>query len=168
MGPRRSGRAWFRIDQNLGRSAEGGAIVGTTKTEAGEREIPLTGPALAELRAQRDRQAEERALLVDGYADHGLVFATSVGTSFDERKVLRGLKRSALAAGVTTAVTLHDLRRMTASLLVASGVHITTAAAISGHKNASVLLDVYAQALSASKLAAMKALEGALYADAAG
>jgi len=35
---------------------------------------------------------------------------------------------------------------MTVSLLVASGVDIATATAILGHKNASVLLDVYAQA----------------------
>ena len=37
----------------------------------------------------------------------------------------------------------HALRRMTASLLVAEGVDLATAAAIMGHKSASVLLDVY-------------------------
>ena len=47
--------------------------------------------------------------------------------------------------------TLHDLRRLTANLLVASGVDVATAAAILGHRNARVLLDVYAQALRAPK-----------------
>jgi len=61
------------------------------------------------------------------------------------------------------AICPHDLRRMTASLLVAGGVDLATAAAIMGHKNASVLLDVYAQALRAPKLAAARRLEGALY-----
>ena len=51
-------------------------------------------------------------------------------------------------------VTPHDFRRMTASLLVASGVDITTAAAIMGHKRATFLLDVYARALRAPKRAA--------------
>jgi hypothetical protein len=36
---------------------------------------------------------------------------------------------------------------VTASLLVASGIDLATAASILGHKNASVLLDVYARAL---------------------
>jgi hypothetical protein len=57
---------------------------------------------------------------------------------------------------------------MTASLLVAGGVDVATAAAILGHKNASVLLDVYAQALRGPKAAAARTLEGALYGDAAG
>jgi hypothetical protein len=52
---------------------------------------------------------------------------------------------------------------MTASLLVAEGVDLATAAAILGHKNASVLLDVDAQALEAPKRAAARRIEGALY-----
>ena len=59
-------------------------------------------------------------------------------------------------------VTLHDFRRMAASLLVASGVDITTAAAILGHKNASILLDVYAKALRAPKRAAAERLQATL------
>ena len=92
------------------------------------------------------------------------MFATSLGTPLGERHCLRDLKLAAQAAGVPVAVCLHDLRRMTASLLVAGGVDLATAAAIMGHKNASVLLDVYAQALRAPKRAAAQQLEGALYA----
>ena len=91
------------------------------------------------------------------------MFATSLGTPLGERHCLRDLKLAAQAAGTPVAVCLHDLRRMTASLLVAGGVDLATAAAIMGHKNASVLLDVYAQALKAPKLAAARRLEGALY-----
>ena len=46
-----------------------------------------------------------------------------------------------------------------------ANVDLATAAAIMGHKNASVLLDVYAQVLRAPKLAAVRMLEGALYSD---
>jgi integrase len=97
-----------------------------------------------------------------------LQFATSLGTPLSERNCLRDLKLAARAAGVPDAICPHDLRRMTASLLVAEGVDLATAAAIMGHKNASVLLDVYAQALEAPKRAAARRLEGALYGVAGG
>ncbi len=58
----------------------------------------------------------------------------------------------------------QDFRRLTASLLMASGVDIATAAAILGHERASVLLDVYARALRAPKRAAANRLPAALYA----
>ena len=51
---------------------------------------------------------------------------------------------------------------------MAGGVDLATAAAILGHKNASVLLNVYAQALRGPKAAAARTLVGALYGDAAG
>ncbi len=52
---------------------------------------------------------------------------------------------------------------MCASLLVASGVDIATAAAILGHKRASVLLDIYARALRGPKGAAAVRLQALLY-----
>jgi hypothetical protein len=51
---------------------------------------------------------------------------------------------------------------MCASLLVANGVDIATAAAVLGHKNASNLLDVYAKALRVPKRAAGDKLQAAL------
>ena len=62
-----------------------------------------------------------------------------------------------------TPFALHDFRRPTARLLVAGGVDIVTAAAILGHKRASVLLDVYAKALRAPKRAAADKLQAVLY-----
>ena len=95
-------------------------------------------------------------------------FATSLGTPFSQRNVLRALKAAVKAANLPESLCLHDLRRMTASLLVASGVDIATAAAILGHKHASVLLDVYAQALREPKAKAAARLERALYGGATG
>ncbi len=145
-------RGWISVAEDLDRKGAAGA----TKTESGEREIPLTAPALAALRAQRDRQDAERRRLGADYADRDLVFATGSGTPLGERNCLRDLKLAARAAGVPEAVCAHDLRRMTASLLVAGGGDLATAAAIMGHKNASVLLDVDAQALRGPKAAAAR------------
>jgi len=150
---------WITVSEGMDRSR----TVAGTKTASGARDIPLTAPGVAALRAQLDRQDADKQLLGADYVDHGLVFATSIGTPFYERNTLTYLKRAAKQADVTEAVCLHDLRRMTASLLVAGGVDIATAAAILGHKNASVLLDVYAQALRAPKQAAAGAIERGLY-----
>jgi site-specific recombinase XerD len=91
---------------------------------------------VAGLREHRAKQDKTRDLLGADYEDRGVVFATSRGTPFTERNALRALKKAADATDVADATTLHDLRRMTASILVACGVDITTAAAPLGHKKA--------------------------------
>ncbi|CAA9291199.1 MAG: hypothetical protein AVDCRST_MAG77-4744 [uncultured Chloroflexi bacterium] len=156
-------KGWFTVEETRQRPVDGKAGLDNAKTEAGMRDVPLTAPALKALRAQHDRQRFERERLRDDYVDQDLVFATSLGTPLGQRNALRALKAAVEAAKLPANLCLHDLRRMTASLLVASGVDITTAAAILGHKNASVLLDVYAQALKAPKLEAAGRLERALY-----
>ena len=161
-------RGWFTVEETQQRALEGNGGVDDAKTEAGMRDVPLTASALKALRTQHDRQEFERDRLGPDFADQDLVFATSLGTPFSQRNVLRALKAAVDAAKLPANLCLHDLRRMTASLLVASGVDITTAAAILGHKNASILLDVYAQGLKAPKLEAASKLEHALYGAGAG
>jgi Phage integrase family len=60
--------------------------------------------------------------------------------------VQRSLRAAARRAGVSPEIAPHDLRRVCASLLVASGVAIATAAAILGYRRASRLPDVCAPA----------------------
>jgi integrase len=150
---------WFTTSESLGRGADGGQAIGGTKTAAGDRLVPLTPSALAALRAHRDRQDRLRRALREGYADRGHVFAAATGGPLGPRNALRAFKAAVLRVGLPDDTTLHDLRRPTASLLVASGVDVATAAAILGHKNASVLLDVYARALQAPKRDAARRLE---------
>lgn len=149
---------WFTVEEDLDISRK----VGEVKTEAGYREVPLTTSALAALNEHKARQDEHRRALVEGYEDNDLVFATATGKPSSERNALRSLMRLTARAELGAHVTPHDFRRMCASLLVASGVDIATAAAIMGHKRASVLLDVYAQALRPNKRAAADKLQAAL------
>ena len=154
---------WFLVAESLGRGPDGGRQVGDPKTEAGERHAPLTDAALAALRAHRERQEALRDRLGPEYADHDQVFATAAGTPLSQRNTLRAFKAAAGRAGLPADASPHDLRRMTASLLVASGIDLATAASILGHKNASVLLDVYARALRESKRDAAGRLQRLLY-----
>jgi integrase len=105
----------------------------------------------------------ERARLAEGYADRGLVSPTATGRPNSERNVLCALKAAARRAGASPGLAPRDFRRVCASLLVASGLDIATAAAILGHKRASVLLDVYARALRGPKRAAAERLQALLY-----
>jgi integrase len=80
------------------------------------------------------------------------VFATAIGTPLSQRNTLRAFKAAvAWRSGLPESTSPHGVRRVTASVLVASGIEPATAISIMGHKNASELLDVYARALRASK-----------------
>jgi integrase len=99
------------ISENLGRGLDGKGQIGDTKTESGERDVPLTAPALAALKAHRARQNEARLLLGEDYDDRGLVFATSRGTPFSERNVLRALKSAAKRAKLPESLGKPPRRR---------------------------------------------------------
>lgn len=58
----------------------------------------------------------------------------------------------------------HDLRRASATGLVASGVDIKTAQSVLGHTDARVTLDLYAQAVTEQQRAAADAM-GARFLD---
>ena len=72
---------------------------------------------------------------------------------------LVGAQQSSRDQAARSGIAPHDFRRVDASLLVASGVDIATTAAILGHRQASVLLDVYARALRGPKRAAAVRLQ---------
>ena len=72
-------RGKLRVGRALVR--EGGQhIVGETKTRRGRRQVNLTPRTVNALKAHHKRQLEERMRLSGLYKDHGLIFATGIGT----------------------------------------------------------------------------------------
>jgi integrase len=60
---------------------EGGRhTLGETKTRRGRRQINLTPRTVNALNAHRKNQQEEKMKLAGLYKDHGLIFASGVGT----------------------------------------------------------------------------------------
>ena len=95
---------------------------------------------------------------------YGLTYLGNVRASQGDLDGARRLSREAVACAQESGVGYPlALSRMTASLLVASGIDLATVATILGHKNASVLLDVYARALRESKRDAAGRLQRLLY-----
>lgn len=175
-------RGTLRVVGTLQRSAEGFSVA-EPKTERGRREIDLTPEAVAALRRRKAVQGEERLRAGEVWQDTGLVFTTEIGTPIEKGNLLRRsfvplLGRAGLAERVTTTETrtrrgkvvkveveswrpmirFHDLRHTAATLLLEQGTHPSIVAALLGHSQASVTLNVYSHALPTIMRQAAKAM----------
>jgi len=72
---------------------------GDTKRNRSRRTLKLPEIAVEALRGQRQRQARERAGAGELWQEHGLVFATSVGTGYESHNLRRDFRR-VTAAGM--------------------------------------------------------------------
>ena len=66
---------------------------GDTKTNRSRRTLKLPEIAVEALRAQKRRQAEERARSLDQWQELGLVFTTSVGTAYEPHNLRRDFRQ---------------------------------------------------------------------------
>lgn len=117
------------------------------KTARSVRTFKLSTDALAALQVQRDRQSFERQSLGDAYTDHGLVFATPLGTPLDRDNVTKRLKRVLEAAGIPSARPFHTLRHDNATLSLLAGVNAKTTADRLGHHSPAFTLERYTHAV---------------------
>ena len=115
---------------------DAGTVTETTKTEAGERTVPLFESARKALAARK---------LASRYArDEDFVFSTAVGTALNPRNFeRREFKRALKQAGLEGAFRFHDLRHYAVSTLIAQRADIKLLQAIAGHASATVTLDTY-------------------------
>jgi integrase len=120
------------------------------KTKRSRRRIRLSQTAIAELRAHRARQNEERLRVGPAWdGSWGLVFSNRLGEPLHGTSVLRQNFRPLLAAaGLDASLTLHSLRHTYATQ--ALGVHnvpVHVVSQVLGHSNVSTTLNVYAHVL---------------------
>lgn len=117
----------------------------TTKTEAGDRIVPLPPFVVSALREHRAFQEAARLAAADMWHDGGicdLVFTTPLGTPVDHRNDHRRWKKLLVAAGVRE-VRLHDARHTTITLLAQAGVPRNIVAQIVGHDDPAFTERVY-------------------------
>jgi hypothetical protein len=72
---------------------------GDTKTAKSRRTLALPEAAVQALREHRKRQAEDRLTAGALWQDHGLVFASAIGTALDAANVRREFRKVTKAAG---------------------------------------------------------------------
>lgn len=116
---------------------------GDTKTAKSRRTLALPLVAVQALREHRRRQAEDRLAAGAVWEDHGLVFASAVGTPLDAANVRREFRRIASVAGLGTGWAPRDLRHTFVSLMSADGVPIEEIARLAGHNRTSTTELVY-------------------------
>jgi hypothetical protein len=58
-------------------------VLSQPKSNKGHRTIRLSAIVLDALRSHQERQLQEKHKVGAGYHDHGLVFATTIGTPLD-------------------------------------------------------------------------------------
>ena len=119
-----------------------GHTFGPPKTASGEaRIVDLDGGTTGVLLAHRLAQDAERAEWGHGHADHDLVFAREVAPLALDA-VTKRFGELCDAAGVRR-VRVHDLRRGSASLMLAAGVDIALVSKRLGRSSVAITSDTY-------------------------
>ena len=151
-----AGLKWHDIDfddarlvvrRSLG-FVDGELVVGTPKTTRSRRSLALDPTTLEALRRHRVRQAQERLLLGDAYADMDLVFCNPDGSPFQPSAFGQRFIRRAQEAGLPR-IRLHDLRHTYATLALQAGVHPKVVSERLGHAGITITLDLYAHVMPA-------------------
>jgi integrase len=140
-----------------------------TKTDTGERTVPLAAPLVEMLREHRASVNERRMKIADEWRDHDVVFPGPAGKPLDisavrrrhfnkicaragladiegipapERKGTRGPKPRPRQR-IKPWFTLYSLRHTAASLMARAGIQPKVAAAVLGHADISTTLRHY-------------------------
>jgi integrase len=116
---------------------------GDTKTARSRRTLALPQAAVQALKEHRKRQAEDRLAAGALWQDHGLVFASAIGTPLDAANVRREFRKITEAAGLGPGWAPRDLRHTFVSLMSADGVPIEEIARLAGHNRTATTELVY-------------------------
>ncbi len=135
----------------------------TTKTDAGDRVIPLPLFVVEALREHLVLQQRQRAAAGDLWKPTipGLVFTTPLGAPVDHRNDYRRWKALLRSAGARD-VRLHDARHTTITLLAQAGVPRGIIATIVGHDDPAFTERVYTHIDLDAARVATRALDGLL------
>jgi integrase len=125
---------------------DGKLILAEPKTERSRRTVPVPPPTMRLLAEHRQRQQKERGAAGSRWIDHGLVFASSVGTPMEPRNVDRAWHAARAAAGLNW-LRLHDLRHACATFLLASGASPRTVMKTLSHSQIGLTMNTYAHVL---------------------
>ena len=118
-------------------------VTGDTKTRKSRRLLGLPQPAVQALHEHHKYQAAERLKAGALWHDHGLVFASSIGTPLDRHNVLREFRKITEAVGLGTDWVPREPRHTFVSLLSSDGMPLEDIADLVGHKGTLTTETVY-------------------------
>jgi integrase len=115
------------------------------KTANAGRVLPIPEALLAELVAAKARQAAEKLVLGEAYADLGFVVCNEAGEPYHP-STLSALWQAAIRDLDVPQIRLHDARHTCATLMHLQGVPIALVAAWLGHADISFTMRTYVHA----------------------
>ena len=151
----------IRIDKSLSFNTRGQIITGTTKTFAGEREIPLTSAVLQILEQQRQKLAGRFGR--GAVSPDRPVFLSERGKLLHNRTAnlnLQAILRELAARGEPIDhFTLHALRDTFATRFIEQGGNPQTLKVLLGHSQLRVTMDLYSHVLPDTKQREMEQMQ---------
>jgi integrase len=147
----------IRVERSLEQTGAGLAFK-APKTRHGRRTIAIPASTVAELKAHRRAQQEQRlALGLGREGPDDLVFTSTDGTPMRPNVTTNEWIRATRVVG--RPIHLHSLRHVHASKLIAAGVDILSVSRRLGHANAAITLRVYGHLCSSTEDKAVAAVE---------
>jgi integrase len=128
------------------------------KTTSSQRTVVLPRLAVRHLLDHKKRQDAERLARRDSWREHGLVFASTIGTPIEPRNVNRRWDELRRKAGQDW-LRLHDLRHGCATFLLAKGVPDRVIMEVLGHAEIGVTMNTYAHVLPVLRQEAADAID---------
>lgn len=122
------------------------------------RAVVLPKLAVRHLREHRKRQTARRLALGEAWREHGLVFASTIGTPIEPRNGNRRWDEIRERAGLDW-LRLHDLRHGCAAFMLAAGGPSRAIMEVLGHSGISVTMHTYAHVLPALRQEAADAID---------
>ena len=116
---------------------------GDTKTEKSRRTLSLPERCVKALGQQRDQQERDRLMAGELWQEHGLVFASRVGTPLSANNVIRAFRVITKKAGLGEDWVPREMRHTFVSVLSANGVPVESIALLAGHDRTATTELVY-------------------------
>ena len=140
---------WEHVDLDAGTISVWRSVRahGDTKTNRSRRTLKLPEIAVEALRGQRGRQDRERAEAGELWHEHGLVFATSVGTGYESHNLRRDFRRVTATAGLGARWVPKELRTSFVSMMSYQGVPVEEIARLAGHASSRTTEVIYRREL---------------------
>ncbi len=133
---------------------------GKTKTKKSRRTLALPKRCVEALQYQRQLQDEQRKAAGNTWQEHGLVFASTVGTERNANNVLRSFRAVLAKTDLNPDEwTPRELRHSFVSVLSDAGVSIEDISRLAGHKSTEVTETVYWHQIRPALLAGAEAMD---------
>jgi integrase len=116
---------------------------GDTKTEKFRRTLALPTRCVEALRQHMEQQEKDRLRAAELWQDHGLAFASRIGTPLTANNVIRAFRIITKKAGLGEDWVPREKRHTFVSVLSATGVSVENIALLAGHDRSATTESVY-------------------------